>query len=615
MATALKHKLSYHRRLFLLLLVFSWTLVGCFILFQYGREKHFKAERLDAQLQLFNLRMLDAVNAGAPPDAFIARSGAPCEGVRVTLIDPAGHVVFDNSLDTLPGANHLDRPEVAEALARGTGYTIRRHSESTDRNYFYSAMRGDRYIVRSAVPYSVPLGEILAADREFLWFMLGVTLLMSVAGYFATRRLGQNITRLNEFAERAERGERIDDLPAFPHDELGEISSHIIRLYARLQKTTADRDREHALALHEEQEKIRIKKQLTNNINHELKTPVAAIQGYLETLLANPSLDAQRRTDFLEKSAAQTERLRRLLADISTITRMDEASQLIQKERVVLNDLIAEVTADMELKPADQRLRVNIDFPQQVEIVGSPSLLASIFRNLADNAAAYSGGRDIFIRLLSDTPEECTVSFADNGIGIGEEHLPHIFERFYRIDKGRHGTETRRPAAAGEHRLPAAGRDRRQPVAAGINIPQPRGQRRGLFRRTRHLHPAAFRHPRRVHGLVRRQRHRHRRGAPAAHLRTLLPHRQGPIAQTGRHGTGAGDRQKRRCDPRRHDHGPRTRTRRAGVRLHIEETQLTNSSYTTTRPAAFAAFGCDYESEPPLTPRLGGELRRKNATP
>lgn len=97
-------------------------------------------------------------------------------------------------------------------------------------------MRGDRYIVRSAVPYSVPLGEILAADREFLWFMLGVTLLMSVAGYFATRRLGQNITRLNEFAERAERGERIDDLPAFPHDELGEISSHIIRLYARLQK-------------------------------------------------------------------------------------------------------------------------------------------------------------------------------------------------------------------------------------------------------------------------------------------------------------------------------------------------------------------------------------------
>ena len=437
MATALKHKLSYHRRLFLLLLVFSWTLVGCFILFQYGREKHFKAERLDAQLQLFNLRMLDAVNAGAPPDAFIARSGAPCEGVRVTLIDPAGHVVFDNSLDTLPGANHLDRPEVAEALARGTGYTIRRHSESTDRNYFYSAMRGDRYIVRSAVPYSVPLGEILAADREFLWFMLGVTLLMSVAGYFATRRLGQNITRLSDFARRAERGERIDQTASFPHDELGDISRHIVQLYADLQRTAADRDREHALALHEEQEKIRIKKQLTNNINHELKTPVAAIQGYLETLLASPRIAPERRTAFLEKSLAQTERLRRLLSDVSTVTRMDEASQLIRKEPVVLNDLIAETAADMELRPADQRLRVHVDFPRRVEVFGNPSLLASVFRNLADNAAAYSGGRDIFIRLAEDTPEECTVLFADNGIGVDEEHLPHLFERFYRVDKGR----------------------------------------------------------------------------------------------------------------------------------------------------------------------------------
>lgn len=437
MATVLRNKFSYHRRLFLLLLVFSWTLVGCFILFQYGREKHFKAERLDAQLQLFNLRMLDAVKAGTPPDAFIARPGAPCEELRVTLIDPAGHVVFDNSLDTLPGANHLGRPEVAAALARGTGYTIRRHSESTDRNYFYSAMRGEHYIVRSAVPYSVPLGEILAADREFLWFMLGVTLLMSVAGYFATRRLGQNITRLNEFAERAERGQRTDDLPAFPHDELGEISSHIIRLYARLQKTTADRDREHALALHEEQEKIRIKKQLTNNINHELKTPVAAIQGYLETLLANPCLTAEKRTAFLEKSCAQVERLRHLLSDVSTITRMDEGRELIGKEPVVLNDLIDEVRADMELRPEGQRLRVNCDFQGPVEVEGNPSLLSSVFRNLADNAAAYSGGRDIFIRLLSDTAEACTILFADNGIGVDEEHLPHLFERFYRIDKGR----------------------------------------------------------------------------------------------------------------------------------------------------------------------------------
>ena len=437
MATALKHKLSYHRRLFLLLLVFSWTLVGCFILFQYGREKHFKAKRLDAQLQLFNLRMLDAVNAGAPPDAFIARSGAPCEGVRVTLIDPAGHVVFDNSLDTLPGANHLDRPEVAEALARGTGYTIRRHSESTDRNYFYSAMRGDRYIVRSAVPYSVPLGEILAADREFLWFMLGVTLLMSVAAYFATRRLGHNITRLRDFAQRAERGERIDEQAVFPHDELGDISSHIIRLYARLQRTTADRDREHALALHEQQEKIRIKKQLTNNINHELKTPVASIRVSVETMLAHRNMSEEKQTLFLQRCLTNTERLQRLLTDVSLLTRMDDGSASILKEQVNLTDIINDVVEDRQIIAATKGITIENYISRNIVMSGNQSLLEAVFNNLIDNAIVYSGGTRIKIESISIGNDKIVIALSDNGCGVPSEHLPRLFERFYRIDKGR----------------------------------------------------------------------------------------------------------------------------------------------------------------------------------
>ncbi len=437
MAMGSKRRLAYHRRLFLLLLAFSWALVACFVLFQYSREKQFKVAELDARLQLLNMRILDALDDGAAPAEAAARAKAPFEELRITLIGADGRVVFDNSLDSLPGSNHLDRPEVRSALERGTGYSLRRHSESTHRNYFYSAMYGDRYIVRTAVPYTVPLHEVLAADRRFLWFMLGGTLLMSIAAYFATRRLGHNITRLNEFAERAERGERIDDAVDFPHDELGGISNHIIRLYARLQKATADRDREHAQALFAEQERIRIKRQLTNNINHELKTPVASIQGYLETLLANPEIDTARRTSFLEKSYAQTERLRDLLADVSTITRMDEASESIGKEPVLLNELIADLKTDMELRPADRRLRIHCDFPSRLEITGNPALLGSIFRNLTENAAAYSGGRDIFIELLDETTDRYEIGFADNGIGVGEEQLPHLFERFYRVDKGR----------------------------------------------------------------------------------------------------------------------------------------------------------------------------------
>ncbi len=429
----------YHRRLFLLLLGFSWTLTACFLLFQYNREKQFKIERLDDELQMVNLKLLNALDEEISPTQprIDSKTLHALEDLRITILNRTGEVLFDSSLDTLPTTNHLSRPEVSAALSRGHGYTLRRHSESTGGSYFYSARADSRYIVRTAVPYALPLDEMLAADRGFLYFMLCATLLMSIAAYFATRRLGHTITRLNAFAKRAERGERIDDEAPFPHDELGEISNHIVRLYATLQRTAADRDRQHAAALHEEQEKIRIKRQLTNNINHELKTPVAVIHGYLETLRRNPGLDAARREEFIAKSCAQSERLGHLLQDVLTITRMDEGREQIRRERVVLNDLVAEVASEMELRPADQRLRLHVSLPEELAVEGSPSLLASIFRNLADNAAAYSGGRDIYIELLDTTPEYYTLRFADNGIGVDEEHLAHLFERFYRVDKGR----------------------------------------------------------------------------------------------------------------------------------------------------------------------------------
>ena len=113
---------------------------------------------------------------------------------------------------------------------------------------------------------------------------------MSVLAYFATRRLGKTIERLNRFADKAKKGEVFDENEPFPNDELGFISNHIVQLYAQWQQTIRDRDIAYEATLREEQEKMRIKRQLTNNINHELKTPVASIQVCLETLLSGINL-------------------------------------------------------------------------------------------------------------------------------------------------------------------------------------------------------------------------------------------------------------------------------------------------------------------------------------
>lgn len=431
-------RISYHTKLFFLLLFFSWLMVGCFIVFQYDREKEFKIEKLDGQLQLYNTYILNDLADGDSADDVLRRVKQPVEGLRVSVISTSnGMLTYDNTLDALPADSHLSRPEVSAALKTGSGYAVGRQSDSDGETYFYSATLGDSVIVRSAVPYSLPIGDLIEADDTFLSFMLFVTLCVSVLAWFATRRIGKTISRLNAFAERAEHGEKISDDQPFPNDELGSISRHIIRLYVNLQRTGDDLKREHAAAIHQEQEKIRIKKQLTNNINHELKTPVSSIQVCVETLMEHPDMSEDKRQKFLGRCSANVERLRRLLMDVSTITRLDDGSQYIDKAPVAINETVAEVAEDVSLQLSRKGMTLTVNLPPHITVNGNASLLRSVFHNLVDNAIAYSGGTEIRIFLFEETDDKYIFSVSDNGVGVGEEHLPHIFERFYRVDKGR----------------------------------------------------------------------------------------------------------------------------------------------------------------------------------
>ena len=432
------YRSTYQQRLFLLVLLFAGVLTGCFVLFQHHRERLYKAEELDARLQLLNLRVSHDLQQGNPPEQIYNRYRRTTEGLRLTLIDSLGSVFYDSERHGSEAAltNHLSRSEVTEALDKGEGHTIRRHSEAVERDYFYSARLEEGIIVRTALPYDWTLAETLSVDSRYLWYMVLITLLMLVAGYLVTSRLAENILRLRWFTEKLDRGEEISNMAPFPDDELGEVSNHIVDLYGRLQRALADGEREHATALREEQEKIRIKRQLTNNISHELKTPVSALRGYLETILMNPTMEEETRTRFIEKSYQQTERLQQLLQDISLVTRMEEAPHLIDCEELNLRLLIEEATCDLPVERGSS-MAVMLNLPDELPIRGNGQLLHSIFHNLAENALAYSGGTELRIELLNRNGEHYRFCVADNGSGVEEQHLGRLFERFYRVDKGR----------------------------------------------------------------------------------------------------------------------------------------------------------------------------------
>ena len=540
--------LPFSQRLFLSVIFLFLGYAVCFMLFQYKREKAYKIELLNTQLQNYNNQLCDflADHHGVNSDSmqsYVTTHMMP--NLRVTLIEPSGKVVYDNTNANWKSfANHSSRKEVQDALMYGSGYSISRQSESIQgEEYFYSARYYPPYriIIRSALPYNLSLAEHLQPDSGYLWFALIICLVLIFIFYRFTRKLGKSITKLQQFAMKADRNEPIDMdiLQTFPKNELGEISQHIIKIYKRLHRAKealyiereklishlqtsheglgvftkerqeilvnnlftqyinniSDRNlrstneifdipelqpiieflnrnegnfskEEKRYAMHlnknarsftleciifqdmsfeisinditQEEEQARLKRQLTQNIAHELKTPVSSIQGYLETIISNPNIPQENVRVFLERSYAQSNRLTFLLRDISVLTRMDEAPELVEKEQVNLSKIVENILNEVALGLEEKHITVVNKLPSEVILTGSSSLLYSIFRNLTDNAIAYAGNDiQITINCFREDEKFYYFSFSDTGVGVPEEHLNRLFERFYRVDKGR----------------------------------------------------------------------------------------------------------------------------------------------------------------------------------
>lgn len=432
-------RISVGTKLYMSVLSVFLVFAVAFIVFQQTREKQFKVDTLNLKLQDYNSHMEEYLRlfpdrSEQALDRYVQSHYIP--HLRVTLISLSGKVMYDSELkDYSHVTNHASRPEIVSALHNGAGSTVERNSKTLKGDFFYSAtcFPKDSLIIRSALPYTSDLSKSLKADQHYIWFAVATMLLLTIILYRFTRRLGDNIQRLRTFASRADHGESLDteDLVGFPSDELGEIAERIIKIYKRLQTTRQEQDI--------------LKRQLTQNIAHELKTPVASIQGYLETVLDNPNINDSMREQFLKRCYAQSQRLTSLLQDISTLNRMEDAPDMIGTEDVNISEIVANIQKETALQLQQKQMSFVNKLPNDVMVKGSPSLIYSVFRNLTDNAIAYAGtGTTITLTAqpIEDIDEEMKspkwqFTFSDNGVGVPVEHLPRLFERFYRVDKGR----------------------------------------------------------------------------------------------------------------------------------------------------------------------------------
>jgi two-component system, OmpR family, phosphate regulon sensor histidine kinase PhoR len=492
-----------------------------------------------------------------PPQAIAPTSYAPVDraplrdwvaqmaasGVRVTVITSDGQVLADSQSDPSTMENHVGRPEIRDALAKGGGQSIR-HSVTIHRDLLYYAVRlsvagGPPVILRFALPLQT-VDEELWGFRKRLWLASVVMLLVTgAASLLISRSFSDRVDRLKKFSDRVAEGDfrpieadrsgdamealavslnetaaRLDrtirtlteernlssailgsmvegvavvnaserllfanpgfaeilDLDVPPQSgsallevvrqtELIEAVRQVLKGEPRVEAeivTGTLRQRFFAvtvasvraaetsgavIVLHDitELRKLeRVRRDFVANVSHELKTPLTAIQGFAETLLAGAIHDPQNRVRFLEIILEHSRRLARLTDDLLKLSKMDADRLELEIRRLSVSQFVDSCIETTQRPAAEKDLRISVNLQQTLpDIAADRRRLAEVLQNLLDNAMQYTPAEGQIKVSASADEAEVTFTVSDTGIGIPQADQPRIFERFYRVDAAR----------------------------------------------------------------------------------------------------------------------------------------------------------------------------------
>ena len=352
-------------------------------------------------------------------DQDIVRMLTP-QKMRATLVAPDGTVVYDTKFEASSLPNHADRQEIQEALSSGTGETERPSDTAGNVSLYYAQRLGSGDVLR----LSEDRESVTAIFTHDIGLLVSIVALVVLGAWAASRMLSKRLVKpildIDTTAAKAEAPYReLEPLV----DRLNDQQAELIAQMDKLRDADAYR------------------LEFTANVTHELKTPIASIQGAAE-LIRDGIARPEDIPEFAGRIYSSARRLSSLVSDILTLSKMDESeragdSQLLgPKTECDLYQIAGDITDRLQDKAKRAGVRLTLE-GQKCMVVGNAGLLDEMVSNLCDNAIRYNrvnGKVYVWVYQIAGRP---TVSVSDTGIGIPEEAQPKVFERFYRVDKSR----------------------------------------------------------------------------------------------------------------------------------------------------------------------------------
>lgn len=342
-------------------------------------------------------------------------------GVRVTIIDSEGNVLFESNRDPKGMENHLNRPEIQEALQYGTGSAVR-HSKSVGKDFLYVAKRENGRFIRMAYG----LDSIQKKFFDFwLKAMVLFTLAMALAFWIAikiNRRISNDLEHIETSLENLLNKKyevSFDDVKCCKEFET--ISRQITKVSKKLEK------RERQKAKYTKNLKILSKKQsdIISAISHEFKNPIAAIMGYAQTVKEDPDISPQMREKFLDKVLNNAGKISAMIDRLALAIKLENENFTPELSTFALAPLLEDVKENLLQKYKNRDIVIDVE---DIKIKADRGMFENLMTNLIENALKYSE-EEVIVRVNDNK-----VEVIDKGIGISEEDIRNITKRFFRVD-------------------------------------------------------------------------------------------------------------------------------------------------------------------------------------